>query len=95
MQFLAETLVLNLHVSATDHRATVNKNKQRRESMCDIDAYVLKNGKEEKIMENVDRVEQIGEEMRLANIFGEIKSLKASIIFYDNSEKKMVFEPAG
>jgi len=60
--------------------------------MCDINAYILKNGQEEKVMENVDRVEQVGDKMRLANIFGEIKSLKANITYYDNSEKKMVFE---
>jgi predicted RNA-binding protein len=60
--------------------------------MCDIDVFLLKDGVEEKIMENVDRVERIEEELTLQNIFGEQKRFKGRMLFYDNSGKKMVFE---
>jgi len=60
--------------------------------MCDINAYILKNGKEEIILENVDQVVSKDHEIRLINIFGEEKVFKADLIYYNNSEKKMVFE---
>jgi predicted RNA-binding protein len=63
--------------------------------MCDIDVFVLKNGSEEKIMENVDRVERIDETgLKIQNIFGESRVLHGRMFLYDNSSKKMVFEPA-
>ncbi len=61
--------------------------------MCEAHAYILKNGKEEKIMESVDRVELEGDEVKLVNIFGEQKALKANLKLYNNSEGKIVFEP--
>ena len=60
--------------------------------MCDIDVFVVKDGREEKIMENVDRVERIDDELSLQNIFGEQQRLKGRMLFYDNGSKKMVFE---
>jgi predicted RNA-binding protein len=60
--------------------------------MCEAHAYVLKNGKEEKIMESVDRVELEGDEVKLVSIFGEQKTLKAHLKLYNNSEGKIVFE---
>lgn len=60
--------------------------------MCDVDVYVLKNGAEEKIMENVDRVERVGDALRLQNLFGEEKTFPGRIVFYDNTGKKMVIE---
>ena len=63
--------------------------------MCDINVYVLKNGVEEKIMENVDRVERIDNDaLTVQNIFGEQQTIHGRIRFYDNSGKKMVFEPS-
>lgn len=61
--------------------------------MCDINAYMINNGKEEIILENVDLMESKKHETRLTNIFGEQKTFKANLIYYNNSEKKMVFEP--
>ena len=61
-------------------------------AMCDIDVFVLTGGVEEKIMENVDRVERIDDELTLQNIFGEQQRIKGRMLFYDNSGKKMVFE---
>ncbi len=56
-------------------------------------AFILKNGKEEKFMESVDVVELEGDEVKLVNIFGEQKTLKAILKLYNNSEGKIVFEP--
>ena len=63
--------------------------------MCEAHAFILKNGKEEKIMESVDVVELEGNEVTLVNIFGEQKTLKAILKLYNNSEGKIVFEPVG
>ena len=48
--------------------------------MCEANAYLLKkDGKEELILEAVDVLEDEGEQIRVANIFGEQKVLKARI----------------
>jgi predicted RNA-binding protein len=60
--------------------------------MCEAHAFLLKDGKEEKIMESVDQVQMDGDEVKLVNIFGEQKSLKARIRLYSNSEGKILFE---
>jgi predicted RNA-binding protein len=61
--------------------------------MCDITAYLISNGLEEKILENVDIVEETSNGIRLINIFGEEKSIHAKIVRFNNSEKKMIFKP--
>jgi predicted RNA-binding protein len=47
--------------------------------MCEAAAYWLKNGQEELIMSEVDRVEPEGDGLRLVSIFGEQKVVKAAI----------------
>jgi predicted RNA-binding protein len=47
--------------------------------MCEAAAYILKNGKEELLLQDVDVIEPEGENLRLVSIFGEQKILKASI----------------
>ena len=62
--------------------------------MCDISVFIRKNGAEEKVLENVERVEQVaGGGMRLVNIFGEEETINARMVLYSNSEKRMVFAP--
>lgn len=61
--------------------------------MCEAHAYIISEGKEEKILESVDMVQLDGDEVKLINIFGEQKSLKARLSLYNNSERKIVFEP--
>ena len=60
--------------------------------MCEAHAYLLKNGKEEKFLESVDEVLVEGEEIRLVNIFGEQKILRARVKSYHNSEGKILLE---
>lgn len=61
--------------------------------MCEAHAFVLKNGKEEKVLENVDLVTLEGDEVKLVSIFGEQKTLRARLKVYNNTERKIVFEP--
>jgi predicted RNA-binding protein len=61
--------------------------------MCEAHAFLVENGKEKMIMENVDRVDLEGDEARLVNIFGEQKIVKARIRKYSSSEGKIVLMP--
>jgi len=60
--------------------------------MCEAHAFILKDGQEERILESVDLVETDADEVRLINIFGEQKILKAKLKRYDNRQGKIVFE---
>jgi predicted RNA-binding protein len=60
--------------------------------MCEADAFVLIDGKEEKLLENVDLVSLEGDDVKLVSIFGEQKTLKARLKQYNNTEGKIVFE---
>ena len=61
--------------------------------MCDTTAFVVRGGGEEKILENVERVELDGSEVMLTNIFGEQQTLTARLRLFDNREGKLLFEP--
>jgi predicted RNA-binding protein len=61
--------------------------------MCDVNIFVVNNGIEEMVLENVDLIEAVDDGMRLVNIFGEEKTLKARMIRFNNSDKRMVFQP--
>ena len=60
--------------------------------MCEAHAFILKNGMEEKLLENVDQLEVEGNEIRIINIFGEQKILKAKVRSYNNTERKILLE---
>ena len=62
--------------------------------MCEAHAFLIKNGKEEKILESVDLVRLEGDKAELVNIFGEQKVIKARLRSYNNTERKIVFESA-
>jgi predicted RNA-binding protein len=47
--------------------------------MCEANAYLLKEGKEELILEAVDRIESEGEKIRIESIFGEQKVVNGRI----------------
>jgi predicted RNA-binding protein len=47
--------------------------------MCEAAAYLLKNGQEELVLKDVDVIEPDGDSLRIINIFGEQKVLKAEI----------------
>ncbi len=43
--------------------------------MCEANAYMVKEGKEELILEAVDKVENEGDQIKIENIFGERKTV--------------------
>lgn len=61
--------------------------------MCEAHAFILKDGKEEKVLESVDIVELEEDEVNIVSIFGEQKTLKARLKLYDNTKSKILFEP--
>ena len=60
--------------------------------MCEAHAFILRGKEEEKLLENVDMIEVDGDEIKMINIFGEQKILKARIRSYNNSESKILLE---
>ena len=61
--------------------------------MCEANAYLLKEGKEELILEAVDIVEPYEEgKIRLANIFGEQKVLDAKLKSMSLVNHKIILE---
>jgi predicted RNA-binding protein len=61
--------------------------------MCDTNAFLVKQGVQEKILESVDRVEFLDGEIRLTNIFGEQSTLRAKLTLFDNTQGVLLFEP--
>jgi predicted RNA-binding protein len=47
--------------------------------MCEANAYYLKEGKEELILESVDKIEDKGDHIRIESIFGEQKIVHGRI----------------
>ena len=60
--------------------------------MCEAHAFLLKDGQEELVLENVDIVDIEEDTIRLENIFGEQKILKAKFKAYFNGERKILLE---
>jgi len=61
--------------------------------MCEANAYLLKEGKEELILEAVDILEQVEEgKIRLSNIFGEQKLLDAKVKSMSLVNHKIILE---
>jgi predicted RNA-binding protein len=58
--------------------------------MCEAAAYLLKNGREELVLEDVDVIEPDGEHLRVVNIFGEQKVLKATILSLNLVNHKVI-----
>jgi predicted RNA-binding protein len=61
--------------------------------MCEAHAFILNQDKEEMILENVDQVDIEGDEVRMINIFGEQKIIKARIKSYSGTKNRILLEP--
>lgn len=61
--------------------------------MCEANAYLVKNGTEDIILENVDLFETQGQEIRLVSMFGEEKTIRARIKYISLVDHRIVFEP--
>ncbi len=60
--------------------------------MCEANAYLLKDGKEELILEAVDKVENAEDGLRIENIFGERKVIQGRIRSMSLVEHRIVIE---
>ncbi len=58
--------------------------------MCEAAAYILKNGQEELLLQDVDLIEPDGENLRIVSIFGEQKIIKASILSLNLVNHKVI-----
>ncbi len=60
--------------------------------MCEANAYLIVDGKEELILERVDKIVPEGEDLHLENIFGQRKIIKARIVEMALVDHKIVLE---
>ena len=58
--------------------------------MCETNAFLEQEGKEELFLENVDVIEVVDGMLRLINIFGEKKEVKGSFKRFSLRENKIV-----
>jgi len=61
--------------------------------MCEAAAYLLKDGKEELLLESVDLLQSEDGQIMMINIFGEQKKVKAKIKALALVDHKIVLEP--
>jgi predicted RNA-binding protein len=60
--------------------------------MCEANAYLVKEGKEELILEAVDKVENDGGRIKIENIFGEQKVIEGRIRSMSLVDHRIVIE---
>lgn len=60
--------------------------------MCEANAYLFKDGREVLVMEAVDIIEDEGDQIRVANIFGEQKVVKGKIKSMSLVNHKIILE---
>ena len=60
--------------------------------MCEASAYLIQDGKEELILENVDELRREGNIIKMVNLFGDQKALDARIKMISFVENKIVLE---
>lgn len=63
--------------------------------MCEANVYLIKDGKEELIFENVDVVEPQGDRIYLRNLFGDQKVLNAHLKTTSLVNHKIILEENG
>jgi len=61
--------------------------------MCESSVYIIRDGQQELLIEDVDLMEQEEDEIRVVNIFGEEKRVKARIKSLSLVEHKILLEP--
>ncbi len=61
--------------------------------MCESTAYILKDGQEKIVLENVDFLENGDEQVKLVDLFGEEKILTARVKAFYLLDHKIILEP--
>jgi predicted RNA-binding protein len=60
--------------------------------MCEASAYLIQDGKEELILENVDELHREGDVIKMVNLFGDQKAVEAQIRMISFVDNKIVLE---
>jgi len=60
--------------------------------MCEASAYVIQDGKEALILENVDELHKEGDTITMTNLFGDQKVLEAQIKTISFVDNKIILE---
>jgi len=61
--------------------------------MCESTAYLLKDGKEEMVFQDIESLENSGGEIKMISIFGEEKTIRARPRRFSLVDHKIVLEP--
>ena len=61
--------------------------------MCESTAYILKDGKEELVLESVDVLENQEGRVKLINMFGEEETIEAKVKALSLVDHKIILEP--
>jgi predicted RNA-binding protein len=61
--------------------------------MCEASAYIIKDGREELLLKDVDKLENGDGEINLVNIFGDQRRVKARLKALSLVEHKIILEP--
>ena len=62
--------------------------------MCEAAVYLLKDGQEELLLESVDQLETREGQIKMVNIFGEQKEVRAKIKRLSLVAHKIILEPS-
>jgi predicted RNA-binding protein len=61
--------------------------------MCESNAYILKDGREELVLEGVDVLENQDGHVKLVSMFGEEEKIKARVKTLSLVDHKIILEP--
>ncbi len=61
--------------------------------MCESTAYILKDGKEELVFEGVDLLENRDDGVKMVDMFGEEKIIRAKVKRFSLLDHKIILEP--
>lgn len=61
--------------------------------MCESTAYILKDGKEELVFEGVDLLENTDYGVKMVDVFGEEKIIRAKVKRFSLLDHKIILEP--
>ncbi len=63
--------------------------------MCELSVYILKGGREEPLLDEVEYVVAQGDTVRLVSIYGEVKIVSGRFSSFVNAEGRMLLEEIG
>jgi predicted RNA-binding protein len=62
--------------------------------MCEAAVYLLRDGQEELLFESVDQLETREGQIKMVNIFGEQKEIRAKIKRFSLVDHRIILEPS-